>query len=138
MPQEDLTGGDTSPVNVEEEEEDGEDLFGNNLEADYRPLPNIDRYDDDQCDDEFYDAMTDADRMAAEIAMQKRDRAEGIYRRDDFGLIYDDEDDVQDPKRRYQDKAYDDVESFDMIESIENLEDTKGESLFVSGHEIVF
>ena len=30
---------------ADEEEADGEELFGDNMEQDYRPMPGLDRYD---------------------------------------------------------------------------------------------
>jgi DNA replication licensing factor MCM2 len=39
-----LGGGDPASIRLDEEEEgDGEELFGDNLEADYRPNPTLDR-----------------------------------------------------------------------------------------------
>ncbi len=68
----DLLGG------VEENEDDnGEELFGDNMEADYRPMPELDRYDRDGLDDSDYEAMSEGERAAAEAIMRKRDREEG-------------------------------------------------------------
>ena len=36
----------------DEEEADGEELFGDNMEQDYRPMPGLDRYDPDMLDDD--------------------------------------------------------------------------------------
>ena len=66
------------PRNEEEEEDDGEELFGDNLENDYRPMPGLDRYDPDALDDEDFNMMSESDRAAAEAALRQRDRAEGI------------------------------------------------------------
>lgn len=116
----------------EEEEEDGEELFGDNMEADYRPMSALDRYDRNLMDDDQeYSELSQGDRAAAEAAMRKRDRAAGIYR-DDRDLLYDDsdEDDTTTQKRRRAEKAATgDIEEVEMIESIENLEDTKGYSV---------
>merc|ERR1719150_3665263 len=81
--------------------------------------------------------MSEADRAAAEAAMRKRDRdlgvpADGRMRR---GLLYDEDDDEDEPSRRRRrldaDRAAegridDDEEDQGMVESIENLEDTRG------------
>ena len=134
---EDLLG---EPRNEEEEEEDGEELFGDNMEADYRAMPALDRYDRELLDEDDYDMMSEGDRAAAEAALRKRDREEG--RRADGrmrrGLLYDDDDDEDEPARRRRRLAADraaegrvdeDDEDQGLIESIENLEDTRGRSI---------
>lgn len=126
----DLLGNDND-VNQEEEEEEGEELFGDNMEADYRPMPALDRYDPDVVDDEEYSEMSQGERAVAEAIMLKRDRAAGIIR-DDRYLLYDDSDEEETHarKRRMAEKAaVGEIEDTEMIESIENLEDTKGHSV---------
>ncbi|XP_059475525.1 DNA replication licensing factor Mcm2 [Neocloeon triangulifer] len=130
----DLIGGndeveDQAPV--EEEDEEGEELFGENMEADYRPMPTLDRYDPNMLDDEEdYDAMSPATRAAVEQELRRRDKELGGRR----GLEYEESDEEGDGvaprrKRRQADKAAEgDIEDSEMIESIENLEDTKGYS----------
>ncbi|CAD6231670.1 GSCOCG00001526001-RA-CDS [Cotesia congregata] len=116
---------------VNEEEGDGEELFGDDMEADYRPMPALDRYDRALMDDDEYSELSQGDRVAAEAAMRKRDRAAGIFR-DDRDLLYEDsdEDDVQTQKRRRAEKAATgELDDAEMIESIENLEDTRGHSV---------
>ncbi|XP_015436900.1 PREDICTED: DNA replication licensing factor Mcm2 isoform X2 [Dufourea novaeangliae] len=127
----DLLGNDNDVNQDEEQEEEGEELFGDNMEADYRAMPALDRYDPDVVDDEDYSEMSQGERAAAEATMHKRDRAAGITRDDRF-LLYDesDEDEVQAHKRRMAEKAATgEIEDTEMIESIENLEDTKGRSV---------
>lgn len=122
--------GDTT-VRQDEEEEDGEELFGDNMENDYRPRPELDHYDMDQFDQDDYSDISQGDRRAAEREMGKRDRAMGIHR-DERNLVYDesDEDDeIPRQKRRAAEKAMEvETEDGEQIESIENLEDTKGHS----------
>lgn len=132
----DLLGGDGDDDGVnrlEEDEEDGEELFGDNMEADYRPMPALDHYDPDVLDDDDYDNISQTDRQAAEMAMRRRDREAGMLtRRGDRELIYEDSDEEDEPrrKRRMAEKAAaGEMEDTDMIESIENLEDTKGHSI---------
>lgn len=72
---------------VNEEEGDGEELFGDDMEADYRPMPALDRYDRALMDDDEYSELSQGERVAAEAAMRKRDRAAGIFR-DDRDLLY--------------------------------------------------
>ncbi|XP_068206069.1 DNA replication licensing factor mcm2 [Palaemon carinicauda] len=126
----DLLGNDV-PV----EEEDGEELFGDNLENDYRHIPELDVYDRDNLDDSEYSMMSDGERLAAESLMRKRDRDEGrATGRMRRGLLYDESDDEEDRptrKRRLAERAAEgDVQDDEeMIESIENLEDMKGHSV---------
>nr|CAD7433484.1 unnamed protein product [Timema monikensis] len=125
-----ILGGNLTSVDQNEEEVDGEELFGDNMEADYRPMPALDRYDRDNLDEDDYEDISQTDRQAAELAMKRRDREEGILtRRGDLELIYEDSDEDEAPrrKRRLAEKAATgELEDVDMIESIENLEDTKG------------
>ena len=134
---EDLLG---EPRQVEEEEEDdGEELFGDNMENDYRPMPGLDRYDREILDEDDYDMMSESDRAAAEAALRQRDRVEG--RRADGrmrrGLLYDEDEDDEPARRRRRlaaDRAAEgrldeDEDDQAMIESIENLEDTRGRSI---------
>ncbi|KAJ3619389.1 hypothetical protein MTP99_005074 [Tenebrio molitor] len=114
------------------DEGEGEELFGDNMENDYRPMPHLDRYDGRIVDDEEYDLMSIEDRLAAEAELRRQDRERGIFRRDDRELFYDESDDDADPrrKRRMAEKAAaGETEDAEMIESIENLEDTKGHTI---------
>lgn len=118
----------------DEEIEDGEELFGDNMENDYRPMPELDHYDPAILDDEDYSELSQGERLAAEAEMRRRDRAKGIIHRDDRDLGFeqsDDDDDALGPraKRRAGEKAaVGEVDDVEMVESIENLEDTKGHS----------
>ncbi|XP_037051342.1 DNA replication licensing factor Mcm2 [Bradysia coprophila] len=123
--------GDTTAGEIHDEEDEGEELFGDNMENDYRPRPELDHYDETMLDEEVYSDLSQADRAAAEAEMRRRDRALGIHR-DDRDLIYDKsdpDDEIPRAKRRAAEKAAElETEDQDMIESIENLEDTKGHS----------
>ncbi|KAK3102492.1 hypothetical protein FSP39_011770 [Pinctada imbricata] len=116
----------------EEEEEDGEELFGDNLEQDYRAIPALDRFDQEGLDDDDdYSEMSESQRQAAEREIRRRERAEGITAgRMRTGLMYeesDEEDDAAPRKRRRAERAAEgDIEDEEMVESIENLEDMKG------------
>ena len=57
---------------AEEEEADGEELFGDNMEADYRAMPGLDRYDPGMLDDDPDNEglMSESDRAAAEAALR--------------------------------------------------------------------
>jgi len=119
---------------ADEDEGDGENLFGDDMEADYRANPELDRFDPALLDEEEYEALSEGERQAAEASMRKRDREagrnEGRMRR---GLIYDDEDEDEAPRRKRRQMAEMEVddqnEDPDALESIENLEDTKGKPI---------
>jgi len=119
-----------------EDEGEGEELFGDNMEDDYRALPHLDTYDASELNDEEDLSEMDAEQRAvAEAEMRKRDRATeqaaGGMRR---GLLYDaseddDEGDLETARKRRRaeraaEREYEDDD--EMIESIENLEDMKG------------
>lgn len=98
------------------------------------PNPRLDRFDPEMLDDEDgYSDISDSERRAAETEMNRRDRAAGIHR-DDRDILYDksdDDDDIPRSKRRAAEKAIEGEmeDGTEMIESIENLEDTKGHSI---------
>ncbi|XP_035227387.1 DNA replication licensing factor MCM2-like isoform X2 [Stegodyphus dumicola] len=115
-------------------EEDGEELFGDNLEADYRAIPALDRYDADILDDSEYSALSEGERRAAEEAMRQRDREEGrAVGRMRRGLLFDESDEEEERparRRRLAERAAEGVAADEeMIESIENLEDTRGHKI---------
>lgn len=122
---------------ADEEEGEGEELFGDDMENDYRPIPQLDTYDQSLLDDEEQSDLGVDARLEAERQMRKRDReegfAEGRMRR---GLLYDEsEDDETEPtaarRRRLAERAAEReyADDDEMIESIENLEDMKGHSV---------
>ena len=95
-------------------------------------MPHLDRYETGNIDDDDYEAMSVGERMAAEEELRRRDRERGIIRRDDRELFYEESDDEEDPrrKRRMAEKAAaGETDEAEMIESIENLEDTKGHTV---------
>jgi len=117
----------------EEDEGEGDDLFGDNMEADYQPIPELDTYESDILDRSEYEGMSPGARQAAEEEMRERDRGmagagEGRMRR---GLLYDDGDEDARPgrRRRIIEQARDDEQLEDMPEAIENLEDLKGHTV---------
>jgi len=118
-----------------DEEDEGDDLFGDNMENDYRVIPELDTYDADNLDDSEYSHMDGDERAAAEAAMRRADREAGrMTGRMRRGLLYDESDDEEDRparKRRMAERAVEgDVQDDEeMIESIENLEDMKGHSV---------
>uniref|UniRef100_A0AAY4B3M4 DNA replication licensing factor MCM2 n=1 Tax=Denticeps clupeoides TaxID=299321 RepID=A0AAY4B3M4_9TELE len=124
--------GNTLPA--EEEEGDGEELIGDGMERDYRPISELDRYEEEGLDDDGdLSELSPGARAAAEEAMRRRDRVEGVDGRMRRGLLYDSEDeDDERParKRRMGERAAEgEGEDEEMIESIENLEDMKGHTV---------
>lgn len=102
-------------------------------------MPHLDRYDPAMLDDDADYDLDMEDRLAAEAEMRRRDREQGILRRDDRELFYDASDDEDmDPQRQKRrrmaeksaaaDGKLEEMEE-DAIESIENLENTKGYSV---------
>lgn len=118
------------------DEVDGEELFGDALEQDYRPMPALDVYEEEGLDTSDYSEMSEAQRQEAEQEMARRDREEGVGRgRMRKGLMYDESDDEESGrparKRRMAEKAAEGLADDDeeMVESIENLEDMKGHTV---------
>jgi len=120
-----------------EEEEDGEDLFGDNMENDYRPVPELDKYEGDDLDEENdYDAMDVEDRVAAERQMAKRDKREGrATGKIKESLLYSemsedfDEANAGSSRTKRKFHSQEGAEPEEAIESIENLEVMKGHGL---------
>ena len=124
-------------------EESGEELFGNDFERDYLPRPELDVYERDQLDDASYSELSVDGRRAAEEELRQRDKVEGrVVGRMRRGLdIYDDESEISETaatdqpskKKRFSRRTaeiFGELEDDDrMVESIENLEDTRGLSV---------
>lgn len=133
-----VLGGQTADIN--EEEEDGEDLFGDNMEDDYRPVPELDKYEGEDIDQDDYDDMDLEDRIAAEKEMSKRDKREGksvTKGRIKDSLLYSELSEDHDAdqgahrsKRKFHDPgSQGDQGTDEPIESIENLDVMKGHGL---------
>lgn len=117
---------------------DEEDLFGENMERDYVPIPELDYYESEHLDDQSVSELSIGERIAAEATLKERDRLEGrraVIRR---GLdIFDD---ISEPdshtsfrqmrrRRRLAEQALrGDVEEEVETETIDNIEDTRGMS----------
>lgn len=127
--------------NLEEEEEEGEDLFGDNMEDDYKRVPELDKYDAEDLDQEDYSDMEVDERQAAEREMRKRDKRDGrsvVKGRIKESLLYselsEDLDSETGTSTRAKRKFYEPGSQGDMgtdepVESIENLDMMKGHSL---------
>lgn len=129
--------------NVGEEDDEGEDLFGDNMEDDYRQVAELDKYDPEGLDQENeYDPMDIEERVAAEREMRKRDRKEGkstTRGKIKDSLLYSELSEDLDPdhasashrsKRKFHDAgSQGDQPTDEPIESIENLDVMKGHGL---------
>ncbi|EMR11584.1 DNA replication licensing factor mcm2 [Pneumocystis murina B123] len=120
------------------EEEDGEDLFGENMERDYVQNIELDHYDIDELDDEEeYEAMDPALRREVEEKLRRRDRelekAKGLHKTTAF--LQDDENDSLDfsirrRRRHYYDDKQDDMnEEFVEELTLDALMDIKADSI---------
>eukprot|EP00123_Amoebidium_parasiticum_P014514 comp22531_c0_seq1/m.34205 comp22531_c0_seq1/g.34205 ORF comp22531_c0_seq1/g.34205 comp22531_c0_seq1/m.34205 type:complete len:895 (-) comp22531_c0_seq1:338-3022(-) len=116
-----------------EEEEEGEDLFGDDMGADYQPMPNLDRYDTQGIDDEEdFDDLDAAQRRAAEEEMERRDRRR-VRRPEAFDEESDEEE--RGHRRRRQRTEAEGQEDIEMLIDEEerdvevNLMDRKGQPL---------
>lgn len=139
--EDDILGGQDDDV-INEEEEDGEDLFGDNMEEDYRPVPELDKYDPQDIDQEDYDDMDIEERVLAEREMKKRDKKEGrsvTQGKIKDSLLYSELSELDGDadaatthrnKRKFHDLgSQGDLGTDEPIESIENLDVMKGHGL---------
>lgn len=122
-----------------EDEGEGEELFGDNYEREYRSIPHLDTYEHADLDSEDYASMSPGARAEVERQLRKRDRQEALASgRMRPGLLYnegsedDGAEDAAPPhlRRRRVEGAGDEGVNFDMgPEMVENLEDMKGHSV---------
>ncbi|KAF9049814.1 MCM2/3/5 family-domain-containing protein [Panaeolus papilionaceus] len=134
----------------EDEDGEGEDLFGEDLEADYAPNEVLDRYSDADIDDEAdFEEMSTAARRAAEAKMARRDKLERTGRglraarrsrapaflgSDEEDNLFDDDMELSNMKRRTR-KQYDERRDLDDLEGVEDeipleqLSDIKAKSI---------
>jgi DNA replication licensing factor MCM2 len=126
-----LYGDGDGPV---EEEEEGEDLFGGNIEREYEQIPELDTYDAEGMDNREFAPVTAQQRAEAEREIRKRERREALASgRQRPGLLYDESEEEEDeeasplPKRRQ--KPSEEEAGEEALEVIENLEDLKGHSV---------
>ncbi|KAH8851097.1 DNA replication licensing factor MCM2 isoform 2 [Schistosoma japonicum] len=128
--------------NLDEEEESGENLFGDDMERDYRPIPELDVYEAEGLadPDEDLEELSPTARAEAEREMRQRDRerllATGGLRRDLIADLYgveEEEEIIPTRRRRIAERVAagdeGDLEPEGALESIENLEDMKGMSV---------
>jgi hypothetical protein len=86
---------------IVDEEDDGEELIGEGMEADYRPMGALDQYEEDGLDDHQYGLMDMSARAAADAALDARDQRERVSRMPKALLTSDDDDgEERAPRRR--------------------------------------
>jgi DNA replication licensing factor MCM2 len=137
----DAVDNDIDNDQIDEEEEDGEDLFGDNMEDDYKHIPELDKYDAADVDQGDYSDMDIEDRVAAEREMKRRDKKEGrsvTKGKIKDSLLYSELSEDLDAqaeqsarsKRKFHDMgSQGDQGTDEPIESIENLDVMKGHGL---------
>ena len=82
-----------------DEEDEGEELIGEDMEADYRPMGALDEYEQDGLDEGDYGDMGAGARFAAEAVLEARDAREGQSRMP-AALLTSDDDAEERPRRR--------------------------------------
>ena len=133
---EESTKIDEDEIIAEESEGEGEDLL-DQLQTDYRAIPELDRYDDRQLDDDSdVSEITFQGRAAAEQLMQQRDRRDravrsrlpaalqDMYENAEKGGGMDDEDDEEAEERRRRRR---------MEEAADGLDETSFDTGMFSG-----
>ncbi len=73
-------GGGGGGGGTPDEEDDGEELIGEGMESDYRPMGALDEYEVDGLDEHDYGPMDFSARAAAEAALEQRDERERFTR----------------------------------------------------------
>uniref|UniRef100_A0A060T2A2 DNA replication licensing factor MCM2 n=1 Tax=Blastobotrys adeninivorans TaxID=409370 RepID=A0A060T2A2_BLAAD len=121
------------------EEEDGEDLFGDNMHRDYANLDKNNDYDlgDDNIDDADYDDLDLAERRRIDAQLNRRDQRLGARGLPDAFLDGDGDDLMGPPSRHRRRNAYEDMDEMDQpmddpmneILSAEALADVKAPSV---------
>lgn len=129
---------DRNEHDYDEHVSDEEDLFGENMERDYIPVPELDHYEAEHLDDQSVSELSIGERIAAEATLRERDRLEGRRMRSRRGL--DLFDDISEPdsqgsfrqmkrRRRLAESALQgrpDLDGDLDTETIDNIEDTRG------------
>lgn len=84
----------------DEEEDDGEELIGEDMAADYRPMGALDEYEEEGLDEADYGDMDLGARAAAEAALEARDQRERASRMPAALMTSDDEGEERPQRRR--------------------------------------
>ncbi|KAL7675605.1 hypothetical protein ACOME3_001872 [Neoechinorhynchus agilis] len=133
-----LLGGDGDDYPADEDDDEGEDLFGDNMERDYEELEEVDQYEftDIVSESSSIVQITHEQRQAAEHALRQRDIIERRFEQEDSGdhdallasLLYDTDVNLDNEYGSAVPSTRPPADEI-LIESIENLGDTKGHSV---------
>lgn len=137
MPQRDQDEEVVEEVPQSENVSDEEDLFGENMERDYIPLPELDHYEEEHLDDMPVSELSIGERIAAEATLRERDRLEGRRQRYRKGLdLFDDMSELDSQisyrqmrrRKRIAVNVLEGDKAEAETETIDNIEDTRGMS----------
>lgn len=101
----------------EDDGDEGEELIGDSMMADYKPMPELDRYEEDDLDTADYEEMSPSSRAKAEALMRARDNeaAQRAGRRPAMLEASDDEEEARPRhRRRVADDDVDQAEAADV------------------------
>ncbi|KNE65999.1 hypothetical protein AMAG_10278 [Allomyces macrogynus ATCC 38327] len=131
--EDDLIARDIDDLGGDEDEGDGIDLFGSDMERDYQEHDRLDRYDAVDLDDEEYAQMDAGQRAEVERMMRRRDALEGRLPMPFMDDLEDDQEMEMQPRRRrraYREDADMDADlagDGDLL--LESIHDLKGQSI---------
>lgn len=109
-----------------DEEEEGEELIGEDMEADYRPMGALDEYEEEGIDHADYGTMDAAARFAAEEVLEQRDARERQSRMP-AALLTSDDDAEERPRRRRRAEVEPEGDEMDPAAGLEGfLDDEEG------------
>jgi len=98
-----------------EEEEDGEELIGEDMGADYRAMGALDEYEEDGIDENEYGGMDARARAAADAELEARDGRERTSRMPAAFGADDDEDEGEARPRRRRREEPEEAETGDAV-----------------------
>ncbi|KNE57266.1 hypothetical protein AMAG_02999 [Allomyces macrogynus ATCC 38327] len=131
--EDDLIARDIDDLGGDEDEGDGIDLFGSDMERDYREHDRLDRYDAVDLDDEEYAQMDAGQRAEVERMMRRRDALEGRLPMPFMDDLEDDQEMEMQPRRRrrayHEDADMDADLAGDGDLLLESIHDLKGQSI---------
>jgi DNA replication licensing factor MCM2 len=107
-----------------EEEEDGEELIGEDMHADYRPMGALDEYEEDGLDENEYGMMDAGARVAADAELEARDM-DRTSRMPAALLDDDDDEEEQRPRRRRREEPEEDDTGADALDEVLVTEDVR-------------
>jgi len=110
---------------VDVEEEEGEDLIGEDMHADYRPMGALDEYEEDGLDENDYGMMDARARAAADAELEARDDHDRSSRMPAALLDEDEDEDEQRPRRRRRDEPQEDDSGGDALDEVLETEDVR-------------